>query len=138
MFASTERLDLPPKITGLVLPVAASVFKFSSPIVRTTGTLFIAKLYGIDLGVPEIAAIAAAIGLLSFYSPGVPSGGLFVMTPVYLSLDLPVEGIGILIALDMIPDMFITTANVTADMTAAVLLSRWEPPPAIAMTPGRD
>jgi Na+/H+-dicarboxylate symporter len=136
MFASTERLDLPPKITGLVLPVAASVFKFSSPIVRTTGTLFIAKLYGIDLGVPEIAAIAAAIGLLSFYSPGVPSGGLFVMTPVYLSLDLPVEGIGILIALDMIPDMFITTANVTADMTAAVLLSRSEPTPMVATTDG--
>ncbi len=137
MFASVEKLDLPPKITGLVLPVAVSVFKFSSPIVRITGTFFIAKLYGIELGVAEIAAIAAAIGLLSFYSPGVPSGGLFVMTPVYLSLDLPVEGIGILIALDMIPDMFITTANVTADMTAAVLLSRSEPAPESGATPSR-
>lgn len=127
MFAATERLALPAKVTGLVLPVAVSIFKFSSPIARATGTYFIARLYGIELGPPEIAVIAAAIGLLSFYSPGIPSGGLFVMTPVYLSLGLPVEGIGILIALDMIPDMFITTANVTADMTVAVVLTRSGP-----------
>ena len=64
------------------------------------------------------------ITALSFYSPGIPSGGLFIMTPVYMALGLPVEGIGLLIALDMIPDMFITTANVTADMTVAVVLGR--------------
>ena len=68
--------------------------------------------------------IAAAIAALSFYSPGVPSGGLFVMTPVYIALQMPVEGIGLLIALDLIPDMFITTANVTADMTVAAVLGR--------------
>ena len=69
-------------------------------------------------------AVAAAIGLLSFYSPGIPSGGLLIMTPVYLSLGLPVEGIGILIALDLIVDMFITMANVSADVVAAVVLTR--------------
>jgi Na+/H+-dicarboxylate symporter len=70
----------------------------------------------------EMGTIATAE--LSFYSPGTPSGGLFVTTPMYIALGLPVEGIGLLIALDMIPDMFITTANVTADMTVAVVLGR--------------
>ncbi len=130
MVDATERMELPPKVTGLVLPVAVSIFKFSSPIARIAGTLFVARLYGIELGVPEIAAIAGAIGLLSFYSPGIPSGGLFIMTPVYMSLGLPVEGIGLLIAVDLIPDMFITAANVTADMTAAALLSRSDAPTA--------
>ncbi|MDX1578797.1 MAG: cation:dicarboxylase symporter family transporter, partial [Gemmatimonadota bacterium] len=96
---------------------------FASPIARATGTYFIAALYGIQLGPVEIAVIAGAIGLLSFYSPGVPSGGLFVMAPIYAALGLPMEGIGILIALDLIPDMFITAANVTADVTAAIVLS---------------
>ncbi|MDX1396663.1 MAG: cation:dicarboxylase symporter family transporter, partial [Gemmatimonadota bacterium] len=45
-------------------------------------------------------------------------------TPVYISLGLPVEGIGILIALDLVVDMFITLANVSADVTAAAVLSR--------------
>lgn len=120
--AAEEELELSPQVSGIALPVAVALLKYASPPVRITGTIFVARLYGIDLGVLEIATIAAALGALSFYSPGIPSGGLFIMTPVYIALGLPVEGIGLLIALDMIPDMFITTANVTADMTVAVLL----------------
>ncbi len=111
-------------MTGVVLPIAVSLFKFSSPIGRITGTYFIAKLYGIDLGPGEILAIAAAVGLLSFYSPGIPSGGLLIMTPVYVSLGLPVQGIGILIALDLVVDMFITMTNVTANVTVTTVLTR--------------
>jgi Na+/H+-dicarboxylate symporter len=120
--AAEKELALDTKVSGIVLPVATAVFKYASPIARITGTFFVAHLYGVELGPLEITVIAAAIAALSFYSPGVPSGGLFVMTPVYVALQLPVEGIGLLIALDLIPDMFITTANVTADMTVAVVL----------------
>jgi Na+/H+-dicarboxylate symporter len=138
MFAAAEDLGLRPGVAGLVLPVAVSVFKWASPIGRTAGTYFVARLYGIELGPVEIMAIAGAIGLLSFYSPGIPSGGLLIMTPVYLSLGLPVEGIGILIALDLVVDMFITAGNVTADMTAAVVLSRADRAPGGAdRTPDR-
>lgn len=128
MFAAAEELGLRDRVSGMVLPVAVSVFKWSSPIGRSTGTYFVAMLYGIHLGPVEIAAIAAAIGVLSFYSPGIPSGGLLVMTPVYMSLGLPVEGIGILIALDLVVDMFITLGNVSADVSAAVILTRGDRP----------
>jgi Na+/H+-dicarboxylate symporter len=122
--AANHDLKLSPQVAGIVLPVAVALLKYASPPVRITGTLFVAHLFGIDLGVLGIATIAGALTALSFYSPGIPSGGLFIMTPVYMALGLPVEGIGLLIALDMIPDMFITTANVTADMTVAVVLGR--------------
>jgi Na+/H+-dicarboxylate symporter len=79
-------------------------------------------LFGVELGVLEAAAIAAGIGALSFYSPGIPSGGLFVMAPLYQAFGLPIEGIGILIALDIVPDMFITASNVTADLAVAAVL----------------
>ena len=82
---------------------------------RTCGAYFIAALYGIELALPETIAIALAIGVLSFYSPGIPSGGLLVITPVFVALDLPVEGIGLLIAVDLIIDMFITGANIAAN-----------------------
>lgn len=126
-------LELPAAVAGLALPLAVSVFKFASPIARFSGTIFVAGLYGVALDPAAITAIAAAIGLLSFYSPGVPSGGLFVMTPVYLAFGLPVEGVGLLIAIDLIPDMFITASNVTADMTVATLVARgggstWDSP----------
>lgn len=128
MIDGAERqLGLPPQVTGLALPAAVSIFKFASPIVRLAGTLFVAQLYGIELDGVRLVAIAAAVGVLSFYSPGIPSGGLFVMAPLYLEFGLPVEGIGLLIALDLIPDMFITTANVTANMSVAAILARRVP-----------
>lgn len=123
-FTATQALSISNKISGVVLPIAVTLFKFASPIGRTAGTYFVAKLYGIDLTFPELFVIAAAIGLFSFYSPAIPSGGLLIMAPVYVSLGLPVQGIGILIAIDLIVDMFITAANVSANVTVAAILSR--------------
>jgi proton glutamate symport protein len=125
-FAATKALDISDNVAGVVLPIAVTLFKFASPIARTAGTYFVASLYGIELSFLELFVIAAAIGLFSFYSPGIPSGGLLIMAPVYVSLGLPVAGIGILIAIDLIVDMFITASNVTANITAAALLSRHE------------
>jgi proton glutamate symport protein len=122
--AATEKLGLSAQVSGLVLPIAVSLFKFASPIGRTAGTYFVALLYGIELDVSAMAIVAMAIGLFSFYSPGIPSGGLLVMAPVYISLGLPVEGIGILIAIDLIIDMFITATNVTANVTVVAILTR--------------
>jgi Na+/H+-dicarboxylate symporter len=115
-------LKLPPRVSGLVLPAAVSVFKYASPISRIAGTFFIASLFGVELGGLEIAAIAAALGAFSFYSPGIPSGGLFIMAPLYQAFGLPLEGIGILIALDLLPDMILTVANVTGDMAVAAII----------------
>lgn len=123
-FTATETLGISNKVSGVVLPIAVTLFKFASPIARTAGTYFVASLYGIDLTNYELFIIAAAIGLFSFYSPAIPSGGLLIMAPVYISLGLPVQGIGILIAVDLIVDMFITAANVSANVTVAAILSK--------------
>jgi len=129
MFAAAEDLKYSPSVSGFVLPVALSIFKFASPIGWAGDTYFIARLYGIELGPTEIIVIAGAIGLLSFYLPGIPSGGLLIMTPLYVSLNLPVEGIGILIALDQIVDMFLTPANLTANLTVVSIQTRSERKP---------
>ncbi|MEZ7832291.1 MAG: dicarboxylate/amino acid:cation symporter [Gammaproteobacteria bacterium] len=123
-FTATETLGISNKVSGVVLPIAVTLFKFASPIARTAGTYFVASLYGIDLTNYELFIIAAAIGLFSFYSPAIPSGGLLIMAPVYISLGLPVQGIGILIAVDLIVDMFITAANVSANVTVTAILSK--------------
>ncbi len=121
---AAEKLGISTKISGVVLPIAVTLFKFASPIARTVGTYFIADLYGIELTVIQMLVIAIAIGLLSFYSPGIPSGGLLIMSPIYHTLGLPIAGIGLLIAVDLIIDMFITASNVTANITVAALVSR--------------
>jgi hypothetical protein len=85
------------------------------------GALFVAKLYGIELPFSSIALVAASSVVLNFSTPGIPSGGMLLQVPLYTSIGLPVEGIGIMIALDTLPDMFKTLLNVTADMLVAVM-----------------
>jgi Na+/H+-dicarboxylate symporter len=118
---ATDVLHLPATATGFVLPLCASVFKLTSAIYWVVGALFVAKLYGIDLPVSSIALVAASSVVLNFSTPGIPSGGMLLQVPLYTSIGLPVEGIGIMIALDTLPDMFKTLLNVTADMLVAVM-----------------
>jgi Na+/H+-dicarboxylate symporter len=128
MEEADRTLRLRPEVSGLVLPAAVSVFKYASPISRIVGTFFVASLFGVELGALEIASLAGGMGLLSFYSPGIPSGGLFVVAPLWMAFGLPMEGIGILIALDLIPDMILTTANVTGNMAVAAIVEKGENP----------
>lgn len=131
MLEQAERvLRLPVQVTGVALPAAVSVFKFASPIARFAGALMVAHVYGVELAPAQTTGLAASIALLSFYSPGIPSGGVLVMTPIFVAFGIPVEGLGLLIALDVIADMFITVGNVTADMAvAAILGARVQPSP---------
>ena len=118
---ATDVLKLPATATGFVLPLCASVFKLTSAIYWVVGALFVAKLYGITLPFSSIALVAASSVALNFSTPGIPSGGMLLQVPLYTSIGLPVEGIGIMIALDTLPDMFKTLLNVTADMLVAVM-----------------
>jgi proton glutamate symport protein len=131
-------LGLPPRVTGFVLPVAVSVFKFAGPVSWTTGALFIGHFYGIPLGLPQLLTIAFASVFLVFASPGVPRGAFLMLTPLLLAIGLPAEGVGILIAADAFPDLFATVLNVTGDLAAVVLVSRRESgaPAAAPVAPG--
>lgn len=121
---ATDVLRLPPTATGFVLPLGVSVFKLTSALYWVVGALFIGKLYGVPLATSSIALVAASSVVLSFSTPGIPSGGMLLQAPLYTAIGLPVEGIGIMIALDTIPDMFKTLLNVTADMAVAVMVTR--------------
>jgi proton glutamate symport protein len=121
-----DRLDASPIVTGFALPLAVSVFRLNVPAGFVIGALFLGKLYGVALAPAAIGMLIVTSVLLSFAVPGIPSGSLFILAPVLVGLGLPAEGVGVLIALDPIPDMFKTMANSTAHMTAAVIVGRVE------------
>jgi Na+/H+-dicarboxylate symporter len=122
--AARERLRAPEAITGFLLPLAASTFRAGSAIGCTVGVLFVARLYGVELGAAQLGAIVLGVVLTTFSVPGVPAGSIIVMVPILISAGVPAAATGLLIAIDTIPDMFRTTANVTGDMTVATILSR--------------
>jgi proton glutamate symport protein len=129
---SAERgLGLPARVTGFVLPLAVSTFKIAAPLSWTVGALFVGWFYGIPLHGTQIATIAFAAVFLAFAVPGIPRGAFIMLTPLFLAIGLPVEGIGILIAVDAIPDTFSTVLNVTGDLAAAALVARGEEGPEV-------
>jgi proton glutamate symport protein len=122
--AARDVLHLPPQIVSFILPMAVVVFRISVPVSFILGALFLGKLYGVPLDGGQIALVAVLSILLSFSVPGVPSGSLFMMAPVFADVGIPVEGVAILIAIDVIPDLLKTTTIVTAHMACAVVVTR--------------
>jgi proton glutamate symport protein len=123
---SAERgLGLPDRVTGFVLPLAVSAFKLAAPVSWTVGALFIGWFYGVPLHAQQLMTVAFAAVFLAFAAPGVPRGAFIMLTPLFLAIGLPAEGIGILIAVDAIPDTFATVLNVTGDLVATVLVAKY-------------
>ena len=125
MVESGERAHLPPVVARFILPLAASVFRIGAAVAMPVGVLFLARLYGATLSPAQLASVVFTVVLSSFAVPGVPGGSIIAMVPVLAAVNLPIDGIGILLAVDTIPDMFRTTANVTGSLAlAAVVRSR--------------
>jgi Na+/H+-dicarboxylate symporter len=120
-------LEVPKRVSGFVVPLAVSMFKIAAPVTWTMGALFVGWFYGIPLSLTGLATIAFASVFLAFAAPGVPRGGFLVLTPLFLAIGLPAEGIGILIAVDAIPDLFATVLNATGYMAATAIVARQAP-----------
>lgn len=116
-------LGLPNRISGFVLPLAVSTFKFAAPLSWTVGALFVGWFYGIPLHAAQLATVAFASIFLAFAAPGVPRGAFIMLTPLFTQIGLPAAGIGILIAVDAIPDTFATVLNVTGDLAATAIVA---------------
>ena len=119
-----QTLRLPKDVTAFVLPLAVTTFKFAGAVSWPFGTLFVAWFYQVDLHAAQYATLAFTCIFLGFAAPGVPRGAFLMLAPLFLAIGLPVEGIGILIAVDALPDLFATVLNASGDLAAAALVAR--------------
>ena len=87
---------------------------------------FIAQVYGIDLSLTEQLVVMVTATLASIGAAGIPSAGLVTMVVVLRAVNLPLEGIGLLLAVDRLLDMCRTTVNVFGDSCGAVIIARLE------------
>jgi len=127
MLESCEtRLGYPREVGSLVLPMAVSLFRITSPIQYVATASFIAWAFGVDLTAGQLAAGAALAVLISMGSVGLPGQVSFMATnlPVTTAMGLPPGPLGILLAMDTIPDVFATVGNVSADMAATSVVAK--------------
>jgi Na+/H+-dicarboxylate symporter len=119
-----ESLGIAPRVAALVLPLAVAVFRYTSPVGNLAVCFFVAALYGVEPGLPQAAGAVLVAFVVSIAAVGLPGQVSFVasVTPICLALGLPVELLGILVAVEVVPDIFRTIGNVTADLAVPTLL----------------
>ncbi len=108
----------------LVLPLGATVNMDGTALYEAVAVMFIAQAYGYSMGITEQAIIFITATLAAIGAAGIPQAGLVTMVIVLTAVNLPLEGIGILLVVDWFLDRFRTTVNVWGDSTGAALIQK--------------
>ena len=114
------------KITSFVLPLGATVNMDGTALYEFVAAIFIAQAYGIHLGFVQQFVVVFTALLASIGAAGIPMAGLVMITVVLSSVGLPLEGVGLILAVDRILDMCRTTVNVWSDSCGAVIIAKTE------------
>jgi len=114
------------KIASFTLPLGATINMNGTALYECVAVVFIAQAYGIDLSLGQQMIVVFTSLLAAIGSAGIPMAGLVMMAVVLRAVGLPLEGIGLLLAVDRILDMFRTTLNVYGDTCAAVVIAKSE------------
>jgi Na+/H+-dicarboxylate symporter len=124
--ASEETLGVPRAVAGFVLPLGASLNRAGSALYQAVAVLFVAGLFGASFGTLQFVQAGIAVFLASLTVAPVPSSSVVSLAPAFAQTGLPLAGMGLLIGLDRIPDMFRTMTNVAGDLVATVWVAARE------------
>ncbi len=121
-----ERLGVPAATTRVVLPLAVSVFRITSPCANIAVVLYCGHLHGLEPG-----GLAMLGGLLAALVAAVSTGGLpgsitflAACVPIANAMGVPITVLPLLLAVELVPDVFRTLGNVTADLAVTAILGR--------------
>ncbi len=122
----TNRAGVDPKVTNFVLPLGATVNMDGTALYESVAVIFIAQLLGVDLTFGMQIVIFITASLAAIGAAAIPGAGLVTMGIVLTAAGLPLDGIGLILAIDRILDQFRTAINVWGDACAAVVIARSE------------
>jgi len=114
------------KISSFVLPLGATINMDGTALYECVAAMFIAQAYGIDLSLGQQFIVVVTALLVSIGAAGIPMAGLVMMVVILKAVGLPLEGVGLILAVDRILDMCRTTVNVWSDSCGAVMIARTE------------
>ncbi len=121
-----QRLGVNNSTAAFTIPLGATINMDGTAIMQGVATIFIANVYGIDLGLVEYITVIGMAILASIGTAGVPGVGLIMLAMVFNQVGLPVEGIGLILGVDRLLDMIRTTVNITGDAVVTCIVARGE------------
>jgi Na+/H+-dicarboxylate symporter len=121
-----ENTGVSNKVTSFVLPLGATVNMDGTALYEAVTAMFVAQAYGIDLSISQQLIIMLTATLASIGAAAIPGAGLVTLVIVLKAVGLPLEGIGMILAVDRILDMLRTGVNVWGDACGAAVVARLE------------
>ncbi len=122
----TERMGVNNSVASFTVPFGATINMDGTAIMQGVATVFLANVYGIDLGVGGYLTVIAMAVLASIGTAGVPGVGLVMLTMVLTQVGLPIEGIALILGVDRLMDMIRTAVNITGDAVVTVVVAQSE------------
>jgi Na+/H+-dicarboxylate symporter len=119
-----RRAGVSPRVSGFFMPIAANVNMDGTALYECAAAVFIAQAYGLDLSFGTQFVIVAMALLTSLGVAGIPSASLVAIALILTSIGLPLEGLGLILAVDRVLDMCRTAVNVFGDSAGAVTVAR--------------
>ncbi|PJB80042.1 MAG: dicarboxylate/amino acid:cation symporter [Acidobacteria bacterium CG_4_9_14_3_um_filter_49_7] len=110
------------RVAGFVLPLGATINMDGTALYECAAVIFIAQAYGYHLSMGAQVVVVVTALLVSIGAAGIPMAGLVMMTVILNAVHLPLEGVGLIIAVDRFLDMFRTATNVLSDSTGAKII----------------
>ncbi|MGB3259894.1 dicarboxylate/amino acid:cation symporter, partial [Paenisporosarcina sp.] len=126
MSVAQKNLGVPKTISSFVQPLGATINMDGTAIMQGVATIFIAQVYDVHLTWTALLIVVLTAVLASVGTAGVPGVGLIMLAMVLSSVDLPVEGIALIIGIDRLLDMARTAVNITGDAACAVVVAETE------------
>lgn len=123
---SQTNLGIPSQITGFVLPLGATMNMNGTALFEGVTVLFLAQVFGVNLSLGMQLIVILMSVLTAIGSAGVPSGSIPLLVMVLAMVNIPPEGIAIILGVDRILDMCRTVLNVTGDITCAAYIAKSE------------
>lgn len=123
---STEDLGAPASISNFTLPLGCTINMCGGACSFCCLALFVSDFYSLDLPLTQFAAMAIIATLINMAAPGIPGGGIVLMTSFLTIFNLPVDLIGPIAAFYRLLDMAFTTINVEGDVAANLIIAKSE------------
>ena len=121
-----DNLGVNKNVASFVIPVGATINMDGTAIMQGMATIFIAQMSGIDLTLIQYVQVVILAVVTSIGTAAVPSAGTITLVIILQQFGLPLEAIGIILAVDRILDMLRTSVNVTGDAAVACIVANSE------------
>ena len=126
MEAVEKKFKVPSYISSFVLPLGATINMDGTGLYQGVAAVFIAQVYGIHLGLSGQITIVLTATLASVGTAGVPGVGIITLAMILRAINVPLEGIALILGVDRILDMLRTISNVLGDAAAAIVIAKSE------------